>query len=459
MAEVHNSRAVHESADLALRVGEVVLASGAGAADVNATVLAVTRACGLRQVHVDITFNTLTVSYQPGLDDPPQTYIRTVNYRGLDYGSLTAVDDLVDHLVHHTIDRRSARQRIAEIRSAAKPYPRWLVSVASGLVAVGMAILLRGNLLETAVAFVTTVLLDQALRQLARRRIPGFYQQIAGALLATSVALILQSLDVPVRPSIIIAASIVVLLAGVTIVGAVQDALTGYYVTASARTFEAALLTGGVIAGVSLGLTVGLRFGVELGVTTRTVFAVDDLLVSLAGGTLVSVAFALNCYAPLRALLPAGLVGLTAHAVYEPIVAADLGSALGAAVAAIAAGILSFSLAGRFQVPPLVLVVSGIVGLLPGLTIYRGLFQLLTIRDAEGFFLMLTAASIAVGLAAGVLLGEYIAQPLKREARKLETRLAGPRLVGPIRLPNSHERRARKQQLAAERQRNGEDHQ
>ncbi|MDQ3415781.1 MAG: threonine/serine exporter family protein [Actinomycetota bacterium] len=144
----------------------------------------------------------------------------------------------------------------------------------------------------------------------------------------------------------------------------------------------------------------------------------------------MSVAFALNCYAPLGALLPAGLVGLTAHAVYAPIVAADLGSALVAAVAAIAVGILSFSLAGRFQVPPLVLVVSGIVGLLPGLTIYRGLFQLLTIRDAEGFFLMLTAASIAVGLAAGVLLGEYIAQPLKREARKLETRLAGPRLVG-----------------------------
>ncbi|MDQ3415779.1 MAG: hypothetical protein M3474_01475 [Actinomycetota bacterium] len=47
MAEVHNTRAVHEAADLALRVGEVVLASGAGAADVTATVLAVTRACGL----------------------------------------------------------------------------------------------------------------------------------------------------------------------------------------------------------------------------------------------------------------------------------------------------------------------------------------------------------------------------------------------------------------------------
>lgn len=169
---MHNTRAVHEAADLALRVGEVVLASGAGAADVTATVLAVTRACGLRQVYVDITFNTLTVSYQPGLDDPPQTYIRRVTYRGLDYGSLSEVDDLVDHLVHQTIDRRSARQRIAEISSAAKPYPRWLVSVASGLVAAGMAILLRGNLLETVVAFVTKTWSDSPHMPSTRRSSP-----------------------------------------------------------------------------------------------------------------------------------------------------------------------------------------------------------------------------------------------------------------------------------------------
>ena len=48
----------------------------------------------------------------------------------------------------------------------------------------------------------------------------------------------------------------------------------------------------------------------------------------------------------------------------------------------------------------------------------------------------------AVGyLLAGVILGEYVAQPLKREARKLENRLAGPRLVGPYRAMTRAERR------------------
>ena len=51
MADV---REVYESLDLALRIGEVLLSSGAGAADVTATMLAVTHACGLRNVSADV---------------------------------------------------------------------------------------------------------------------------------------------------------------------------------------------------------------------------------------------------------------------------------------------------------------------------------------------------------------------------------------------------------------------
>ena len=42
-------------------------------------------------------------------------------------------------------------------------------------------------------------------------------------------------------------------------------------------------------------------------------------------------------------------------------------------------------------------------------------------------------SATALALAAGVILGQYLAQPLKREAHRLETRLSGPRMVGPFR--------------------------
>ena len=44
-----------------------------------------------------------------------------------------------------------------------------------------------------------------------------------------------------------------------------------------------------------------------------------------------------------------------------------------------------------------------------------------------------------MALAAGVILGQYMASPLKREARRLETRLSGPRMVGLLRRPGSRD--------------------
>ena len=91
---------------------------------------------------------------------------------------------------------------------------------------------------------------------------------------------------------------------------------------------------------------------------------------------------------------------------------------------------MASAVAGRFRVPPLVIVVPAIVPLLPGLAIYRGL-ALLTDGE-DGFPKLIAAAGTAIALAAGVILGQYLAQPLRREARWLETRLSGPRSVGPF---------------------------
>ena len=46
-----------------------------------------------------------------------------------------------------------------------------------------------------------------------------------------------------------------------TVVGSMQDAITGYNVTAAGRIAELALMSAGLIAGVVLALYVGLRIG------------------------------------------------------------------------------------------------------------------------------------------------------------------------------------------------------
>ncbi len=74
----------HAALGLSLRIGESMLALGASAADVTATVLRVADAYGLTSCQVDVTFTSLVVSYDRE-NAVPLTAMRTVRPRGMDY--------------------------------------------------------------------------------------------------------------------------------------------------------------------------------------------------------------------------------------------------------------------------------------------------------------------------------------------------------------------------------------
>jgi len=440
-------REVYQTFDLALRVGEVVLSSGAAAADAAVSMMAITSAAGLREADISVTFTELSISWQPSPYSPPETHIRNVKFRGLNYSKLTAVDHLVREIVAGRASIEEARKQLDQIVSAPNPYPRWAATVGWGVMAAGVGMLIGGGPLIMLTAFLSALVIDLLNRRLTRQRIPSFYQHVLGGFVATMGALALSTVAEDSNVSQVVAAGIIVLLAGIAFVGAVQDAVTGYYITATARSFEALLLTGGIIGGVTAGLALANRFGVELAVQPYQVRGLGYLPIAVVGASLAAAGFLFNCYAPRRAIVAAVLMGGLGQLGYYVMSEADLGSAWATGLAAVLIGAVSYSVAGRLRIPPLVVVVSGITPLLPGGAIYRGLYKL-TEGDVLGITDLLGAVVIAVALAAGVILGEYMAQPLKREARRLETKMSGPRLVGPLRVRRSRrderERRRRR---------------
>ncbi|GAB2751666.1 threonine/serine exporter family protein [Nocardioides pakistanensis] len=426
------TREIYKTLDLCLRIGEVLLASGAGAADVTATMLSVAHGLGLRNADVDVTFTALSMSYQTSFDEPALMQVRNVRHRDIDYHDLTEVNFIINDVLTGEIDRDEARQRLAQIVSSGHMLPRWAVTIGWGLTGAGVALLLGGDLIVVGIAFLAAVGIDQLKKQMSKRRLPTFYQQVAGGLLATLLAVGTAATELEVDPSMVVTASIIMLLAGIGFMGAIQDALTGFYITAGARVIEALLATAGIIAGVSGGLTVGAMLDVDLTSLQPGAAGWQALPVVTFGAGLCAAAFAFASYAPFRSLLPIAVIAAGGEAVWYLLYVQDAGPAWSAASAAILIGVVSYSVAGRVRVPPLVVVVPAIVPLLPGLSIYRAL-SLMSVGDSYGIVALVTAAGIAIALASGVILGEYIAQPLKREARRLEDRLAGPRLVGPLR--------------------------
>jgi len=134
-------------------------------------------------------------------------------------------------------------------------------------------------------------------------------------------------------------------------------------------------------------------------------------------------------------MLPIALIALLAIITAGYIEQVGLGRTWGVACGAFLVGLIGWPVSRLVKVPPLVVVVSGIVPMLPGLSIYRGLALLgeEVARPGAGILALATALSVSLALASGVIFGEYVAQPVARGTRKLERRLTGPRLVGPLR--------------------------
>src|SRR6478735_8281484 len=148
------NRDIYKTLDLSLRSGGVLLSSGAGAADVGATMLNVARACGLRGATADVTFTELAMSHQASYDEPAMIQIRQVRHREIDYEDLTLVDHLVRDLVSGGVDRDEARSRLARIVSSGHWLPRRAVTLAFGVMGAGVGLLLGGNWVVVLVAFV-----------------------------------------------------------------------------------------------------------------------------------------------------------------------------------------------------------------------------------------------------------------------------------------------------------------
>lgn len=415
--KVPDDTRVQQVLDLAMRVGEVLLSSGEGVAETTAIMLRLADLGGLPTCEVDITFTSITMCCHRGMVAAPVTTMRLVRYRSLDLTRLREASRVVDRIERGELDLGHAADELDQVTRAKHPYPRWLATLARAGMAASVAVLLGGGWVAALVAFGCTGVIDRVGRLLNRGGLPLFFQQIVGAMLATGITAVLlyfALFPAGTRPSLVVAAAITVLLSGLSVVGAVRDAIDGFFLTAAGRAGEITMYSAGLLAGVVLALKTALVTGVELAVAGPLPASNVSLALRAIAAGLAAGLFALAGYAPVRYLPAAALTGAAGWSIYTVLDRGGFGPVVSTGVAAVVLGICSGVLHRWTGVPRLVITLAGITPLLPGLTAYRGFYQLAVTGVADGLVTVMLALAIGLALAGGVALGEWLTSRLRQ---------------------------------------------
>lgn len=395
--------------DLALRTGELLLASGEAGEDVEAAMLGITDAYGLARCTPNVTFTVITLSYQPSLVEAPVTSERVVRRRATDFTRLAAAHRLVEDITTGDVTLEDAYHRLVEIRRNRHPYPKRLVLVATGGIAATASVLVGGGPVVACAAFFAAVVGDRLAQLLASRGVPEFYQFVLAAMPAAAIAVGLIKADIGITPYAVVTGGLFALLPGRALVAAVQDGLTGFYITASARLLEVFYLIVGIICGVSMVLYAGAQLGVELDVE-GSFFPDSNPPVQLLAAAGVSLTFAVLIQVRPNALGIAAAGGAVSWSIFEVLRIAGAAPILATAIATGVVGLLGQLLARAGRTSALPYVIPAIGPLLPGSAMYQGMLGLALGHTDSGWRGLVNAAGLALALAVGVNLGSEVAR-------------------------------------------------
>ncbi|MEU9013830.1 threonine/serine exporter family protein [Streptomyces sp. NPDC048479] len=404
--------AVPRVLDLTLRIGELLLAGGEGAEDVEAAMFAISRSYGLDRCEPTVTFTLLSITYQPSLVDDPVTANRTVRRRGTDYTRLAAVYRLVHDISSEEmeISLEEAYRRLAEIRRNRHPYPGWALTASGGLLAGAASVLVGGDVVVFLAAAIGAVLGDRLAWLCAGRGLPEFYQFVVAAMppAAMGVALTLSPLDV--RGSAVITGGLFALIPGRALVAGVQDGLTGFYITAAARLLEVGYLVVGIVVGVLMVLYLGVALDAGLNPETA-IHSVERPEIQTLAAMALSLCFAVLLQQERNTVLLAALNGGVAWVVYGAL--ADTAGAPPVAATAVAAGLVGLfgQMLSRYRFASALPYVTAAIGpLLPGSATYFGLLEIARNDLNAGLASLSKAAALALAIAIGVNLGGEISR-------------------------------------------------
>lgn len=412
---------------MAMTMAEQLLSMGVAANSVVSKVLDVTDTYCSKPVHIDISANVIMVSQLRGIEREPLTLIRPVPLRDINYMTIQAIQNLIYEIRHgeHTLEE--AEKMLEQILENPKNFPWWIITLGNASIVGGVTLMYTSSWRAILTTFCIGVAVDRLLALLIRIGLPPFFRQIMAAASITLIAAGINALPkvginffADINPTLLVVGGLMMLVAGLVIVGAIQDAIDEYYVTANARLTKVMMQTTGIVIGILAALYIARKLGVGIAVSVEPLSS-NIFAMQVAGAAIAAAGYALAGQTRKRAIVGIGLIGGTSLMIMVYISdVLGVSSVPASGIAALFIGFAAAAISRFWRTPSVGIIAGGIIPLVPGLMLYNGLMQIVRNPPGDPNFplaigTLFTAVAIALTIAAGASLGSLLGRPIRQQ--------------------------------------------
>ena len=374
-----SSRLAHEhlvaQSQVVLRLGRILMKSGASAYRIKASMARLAKAVGLKEHHAQVTFTEIsTSSYTEGNFRTEVAEQRTM---GINAHKIDQLGKFISELPER-ITPAEANAELDRIDSAKPLYTRWMLALASAVACAGFAFLNRGGLVECSVVFLAagagqflrSTLLKRGVSHLATWMACGFLA--AGLYIAVVNVLVAAGLVSP-NHMIGFISSVLFLVPGFPMVTGMLDISRMDFLAGISRlTYVGLLLLSASFAVWVLGSLFHLPLASPAPLNLDPTLY---LLLQIISSGVAAAGFAMLFAASPVACVWGGVIAAVANPVRIHMVEAGMPAHMAATIAVFGVGILAEVVAPLHQrkYTRISLSVPAVVTMVPGVPFYRSM--------------------------------------------------------------------------------------
>ena len=279
-----------------------------------------------------------------------------------------------------TLDEAAAKLRVIETK---KRYSSLLHRLGYILAASGFAIMFGGDVRDAIATIFCGIVLAIVNIDLGPKIARGFVTTIiaAAAITVTATAVSYFSarvLHIPVQTHYMIIGSMMPLVPGLAMTTAFRDILQGDYLSAGSRILEALMVAVCVAIGIGTGMSFSDMIGLSETLTLSfylSVANVPEFVLAAFSAGIAILGMSIFFDTPKKCFFACGLNAFLAWGVYLIADYAGLNGLWASFLSTLAADLFAYYSARILKAPVLIFLVAGILPMVPGISIYQGVYS------------------------------------------------------------------------------------